>query len=114
MTDCWPPIRSGLTGIAKAIEEQRRSTAFDDLTFEERLGILVDLKAAEPDGKRLASRLQFTALRQDASVEDLDLRAPRRLNRSVMAHLADGGWIERHETLPIRCLTNDACIAKRT
>ena len=26
----------GLTGIAKALEEQRRSPAFDDLSFEER------------------------------------------------------------------------------
>ena len=89
----------GLTGIAKALEEQRRSTAFDDLTFEERLGILVDREAAERDGKKLASRLKFAALRQDASVEDLDLRTPRGLDRSVMAHLADGGWIARHENL---------------
>ena len=67
----------GLTGIAKALEEQRRSSAFDDLSFEERLGILVDREAAERDGKKLTSRLKFAALRQDASVEDLDLRAPR-------------------------------------
>lgn len=33
----------GLTGIAKALEEQPRSTAFDDLSFEERLGILFNL-----------------------------------------------------------------------
>ena len=88
----------GLTGIAKALEEQRRSTAFDDLSFEERLGILVDREAAERDGKKLASRLKFTALRQDASVEDLDLRTPRGLDRSVMTHLANGGWIARQRT----------------
>ena len=91
----------GLTGIAKALEEQRRSPAFDDLPFEERLGLLVDREAAERDGKKLAARLKFAALRQDASVEDLDLRAPRGLDRSVMAHLADGGWIARHENLLI-------------
>ena len=91
----------GLTGIAKALDEQRRSTAFDDLSFEERLGILVDREAAERDGKKLAARLKFAALRQDASVEDLDLRTPRGLDRSVMAHLADGAWIARHENLLI-------------
>jgi hypothetical protein len=69
--------------------------------FEERLGILVDREAAERDSKKLASRLKFAALRQDASVEDLDLRTPRGLDRSVMAHLADGGWIARHENLLI-------------
>jgi len=57
----------GLTGIASALEEQRRSTAFDTLSFEERLGLLVDREAAERDGKKLASRLKFAALRQDAS-----------------------------------------------
>ena len=91
----------GLTGNASALEEQRRSTAFDELSFEERLGLLVDREAAERDGKKLASRLKFAALRQNASVEDLDLRTPRGLNRSVMAHLAVGGWIARHENLLI-------------
>lgn len=46
----------GLTGIAKVLEEQRRSTAFDDLSFEERLGLLIDREAAERDGKKLAAR----------------------------------------------------------
>ena len=91
----------GLTGIASALEEQRRSTTFDALSFEERLGLLVDREAAERDTRKLASRLKFAALRQDASVEDLDLRSPRGLDRSVMAHLADGGWIARHENLLI-------------
>jgi len=57
----------GLTGIASALEEQRRSTAFDALSFEERLGLLVDREAAERDTRKLASRLKFAALRQDAS-----------------------------------------------
>jgi len=57
----------GLTGIASAPEEQRRSPAFDDLSFEERLDLLVDREANERDGKKLASRLKFAALRQDAS-----------------------------------------------
>ena len=62
---------------------------------------IVFLANAERDGKKLAARLKFAALRQDASVEDLDLRTPRGLDRSVMAHLADGGWIARHENLLI-------------
>ena len=39
----------GLTGIAKALEEQRRSAAFDVLSFEDRLGLLVD--RGEPEYK---------------------------------------------------------------
>ena len=44
----------GLTGIASALEEQRRSPAFDVLSFEERLGLLIDREAAERGDKKLA------------------------------------------------------------
>ncbi len=92
----------GLAGMARALDEQRRAgPTFEALSFEERLGLLVDREAAERDTKRLTACLKFAALRQTASVEDLDLRTPRGLDRAVMAHLIDGGWIDRHENLLI-------------
>jgi len=95
-------IALGLTGMLKALDEQRQSPAtFDSLGFEERLGLLVDREAAERDTKRLTTRLKFAALRQAACVEDLDLRAPRGIDRAMMAHLIDGAWIGRHENLLI-------------
>lgn len=42
-------IALGLTGMAKAFEEQRRSPDLDALSFEERIGLLVDREAAERD-----------------------------------------------------------------
>src|ERR1700681_1449719 len=57
-------ITLGLTGMAKALEEQRRSPDLDALSFEERVGLLVDREAAERDTKRLTTRLKFAALRQ--------------------------------------------------
>ena len=93
-------IALGLTGMAKALDEQRRAdTTFEPLGFEDRLGLLVDQEAAERDARRLTARLKFAALRQAACVEDLDLRAPRGIDRAVMAHLVDGAWIGRHENL---------------
>ncbi|MDE1999450.1 MAG: IS21-like element helper ATPase IstB [Burkholderiales bacterium] len=90
----------GLTGMAKALDEQRHAqTTFEPLGFEDRLGLLVDREAAERDAKRLVTRLKFAALRQAACVEDLDMRSPRGIDRAVMAHLIDGGWIGRHENL---------------
>ena len=92
----------GLTGMAKALNEQRRAdTTFEPLGFEDRLGLLVDREAAERDARRLTARLKFAALRQAACVEDLDLRTPRGIDRAVMGHLIDGGWIGRHENLLI-------------
>ena len=95
-------ITLGLTGMAKALDEQRRAdTTFEPLGFEDRLGLLVDREAAERDARRLTARLKFAALRQAACVEDLDLRTPRGIDRAVMGHLIDGGWIGRHENLLI-------------
>ncbi len=58
-------IALGLTGMVKALDEQRQAEAtFDSLGFEDRLGLLVDREAAERDTKRLTTRLKFAALRQ--------------------------------------------------
>src|SRR5258708_38868950 len=70
-------ITLGLSGMAKALEEQRRSPDPDALAFEERVGLLVDREAAERDTKRLTTRLKFCAPRQSACVADLDWRTPR-------------------------------------
>ena len=95
-------IALGLTAMARALDEQRRAEAtFAPLGFEDRLGLLVDREAAERETKRLTARLKAAALRQAACVEDLDLRTPRGIDRAVMAHLIEGGWIGRHENLLI-------------
>ena len=94
-------ITLGLTGMAKALQEQRRSPDLDALSFEERVGLLVDREAAERDTKRLTTRLKFAALRQSACVEDLDWRTPRGIDRSVFARLVGGDWIDRNENLLI-------------
>ena len=48
------------------------------------------------DSRRLALRLKAAKLRQAATVEDLDFRAPRGLDRSVVLSLAQGGWVAAH------------------
>ena len=71
-------IALGLTGMAKALEEQRRHPDVEALSFEERLGLLVDREAIERENKRLGSRLKFAGLRQTAVVEDADMKVARR------------------------------------
>ena len=41
----------GLTGMAKALDEQRQQRNVDGLSFEERLGLLVDREAVERESK---------------------------------------------------------------
>ena len=99
----------GFNGMAQALDEQRQAGAtFETLGFEERLGLLVDREAAVRADKRLTTRLRFAALRQQACVEDIDLRTSRGIDAAVMAHLVDGGWIDRHENLLITGPTDPA------
>ncbi|MDX8455316.1 IS21-like element helper ATPase IstB [Mesorhizobium sp. VK9D] len=92
-------IALGLTGMAKAFEVQRRSPDLDALSFEERIGLLVDREAAERDTKRLTTRLKFAALRQSACVEDVDLRTPARHRPRRLRQARRRRWIDRHENV---------------
>ena len=70
-------VALGLTGMAKALEEQRQQSDIAALSFEERLALMVDREAIERENKRLISRLKFASLRQSAVVEDVDMKAAR-------------------------------------
>ena len=94
-------IALGLVGMAKAFEEQRALPTVTSLTFEERLGLLVDREAVERESKRLVTRLKFANLRQNATIEDLNTKAARGLDKALFAKLATGDWITRRQDLLI-------------
>jgi DNA replication protein DnaC len=91
----------GLTGMAKAFDEQQRQPDITALAFEERFALLVDREATERENKRLVNRLRFAKLRQNAVVEDIDTKAPRGLDKALFQKLVAGEWIERHQNLLI-------------
>jgi DNA replication protein DnaC len=89
----------GLFGMTLGLREQLESSQYLSLSFDERLGLLVDREAEARDSRRLALRLKAAKLRQEASVEDIDFRAPRGLDRSVIMSLAQAGWVAAHHNL---------------
>ena len=56
-------IALGLTGMAKAFDDQRRQPDVAALPFEDRLAIMVDREVVERQNKCLATRLKFAGLR---------------------------------------------------
>jgi DNA replication protein DnaC len=88
-------IALGLTGMAKAFDEQRRQPDVAALPFEDRLALMIDREVVERQNKSLAARLKFAGLRHLAVVEDIDLTTPRGLDRTLFASLVAGDWIER-------------------
>ena len=90
-----------LTGMLAALQEQMGMDDINDLSFEERLGLLVDREAVCRESKRLKTRLRKAKLRHDAAVEDIDFRHPRGLDKSLVMRLADCNWLKNHENLII-------------
>jgi DNA replication protein DnaC len=89
----------GLFGMVLGVREQLESSQYLSLSFDERLGLLVDREADARDSRRLALRLKVAKLRQEAAVEDIDFRAPRGLDRSVIMSLAQANWVAAHHNL---------------
>jgi len=80
--------------MVEALEEQRASASYRKLSFEERLGMLIDAEYAAREQRKLTRRLQQAKLRHPgACIEDIDFRARRKLDRSVVMALARCDWI---------------------
>src|SRR5213080_5429211 len=89
-----------LTGMAKALSEQRDVPESQTLSVEERLGLLVDREMTVRSDRRLTTRLRQAKLRLSASMEDIDYRHPRGLDKALMLRLASCQWVhERHNVL---------------
>lgn len=92
----------GLSSMAAGLADQLALPGtFAELSFEDRLGLLVDKEADARDSRRLATRLKAARLRYPAAVEDLDWRAPRGLDRAGMAALSQASWVAAHHNLVI-------------
>jgi DNA replication protein DnaC len=90
-----------LTGMAQALQEQLAMSDLDSLAFEDRLALLLEREITFRDDRRLTRLLQIAKLNLPASVEDLDFRSPRGLDRSLVLSLASSQWIREHDNLLI-------------
>lgn len=90
-----------LTGMLKALQEQQEIREIEALSFEERLGLILDREMTDRQSRRLQTRLKKARLRHRAAVEDIDYRHPRSLDRSQVLKLCDCQWIKEHQNLII-------------
>ena len=85
-----------LTGMAAALADQSATPDITDLSFEERLGLLVDREMTERDNRRMSSRLRRAKLRHAAILEDIDYRNSRGLDKGLVQSLASCQWVKEH------------------
>lgn len=72
-----------LFGMAKALNEQQRLPELDRMSFEERLGLLVEREASERASMQTTARLRRARLKHAAAPEDIDYRVARGLDRTL-------------------------------
>ena len=84
-----------LNGMHRALTEQLRANDLGPLSFEERLGLLIDREMTERCDRRLQTRLRLARLRQHACVEDIDYRHRRGLDKRLMRQLAGGDYLDQ-------------------
>lgn len=83
-----------LNGMAEALEEQRKSADTSELSFEDRLGMLIERQWLWKESRSLTARLKYARLKQPACLEDIDYRQARGLQRSTIEHLAGSDWLK--------------------
>jgi DNA replication protein DnaC len=86
-----------LKGMVRALLEQQEHTEYHRLSFEDRLGLLVDRELQDRENRRVHRSLGTARLRASACVEDIDFHHPRGLDRTQMLHLAACHWIDSHQ-----------------
>jgi DNA replication protein DnaC len=87
-----------LQGMMEAFEQQEQDDATRELGFLDRMALLIDRQWTWRQNQVLTRRLQASRLKGAACVENIDYRAERGLNRSVIRALAqDSTWVKNHE-----------------
>jgi DNA replication protein DnaC len=89
-----------LHGMAQALRELAGNEESRELSFEDRLALLVDRQFTWRQNEAMQARLRRAKLRNNVCVEDIDYRAARGLDKTLLKSLAsDSGWVSRHENV---------------
>jgi DNA replication protein DnaC len=89
-----------LPALAAALQHQLGRPDFAELSFEDRLGLLVDAEWTHREQRKLQRRLRSANLRRQASLEDIDWHGARRgLDKAHVQALATCAWIAQHRNL---------------
>ena len=89
-----------LGAMAGALERQlEQPGTYDDLSFAERLGLLVERECVEREQRKQQRLVRDARFRLRAQLGDIDYSHPRNLKKSQVAQLAEGDWMEKGRNL---------------
>lgn len=82
-----------LGAMAELLLNQESQGAAAELSFEERLGLLVDYEWTNRQNKKLKRLLKNARLKIDACLEDTGYQHPRKPGKKLMTHLSSMQWL---------------------
>jgi DNA replication protein DnaC len=95
-----------LPAMAQAWTEQQQNAELAALSFDERLGLLVDAEWLARENRRLQTALKEAKLRlSQACVEGIDYPVRRELDKAVVRQLATCRWVHEHHNVLITGMT---------
>src|SRR5205814_557514 len=101
-------------GMLEALEEQQQTPTVQGLSFEERLALLVDRERLYREHQRRTRLLRGARLKvAEASLENINYKAARGLDKRQIAQLATGEWVRRSQNLLITGATGSSLIASQ-
>ena len=90
-----------LNAMAEGFKEQMNQADIHELSFEERFSLLVDRQWNYRENRKIKRLLDGAKLKLNACIEDIDFKAPRGIDKSVILRLADCQWIKNAENIII-------------
>jgi len=90
-----------LSGMLRALEQQLNDPDTQLLSFDDRLGLLIDTETTERESKRLASRLRIAKPKQEACIEDVKPNSAAGIDKGVLKQLALCHWLREHRNVLI-------------
>jgi DNA replication protein DnaC len=88
-----------LSGMVEAYRQQTENSDMASISFEERLGLMVDQHWTWRENKALARRLKHSRLDTEPCVEDINYRYPRQLDGAKLRSLLSSQWVTQHLTV---------------
>lgn len=90
-----------MSGMLEAFHEQLSQPKHADLSFEERLGLLLDREILTRENRRINNLQRRAKFRQIASIEDVCYKSKRGLDKAKMLSLAKCDFIKHHQNILI-------------
>lgn len=91
-----------LTAMAESFQNQLHDSAYMDLSFEERLGIMVDIEWARRKNNKLMRLIQNATLKfSNACMEDVEYLPDRKLDKAQLTRLSSCQYIAKKQNVII-------------